>query len=374
MLIGAVPLIVSLSTDVVAPGMQPESIPFLVPRTTVLATLLSTLREAFTPYVVKLGRQLPYVWLERQQAPLPWQYPVGTLADVLVADGSVLPLQLTARVTYDKTAIPDAVPLFWDDASSSSSSNSAADPVDDGSSGGMSLRLQLERAREPTNRTIALFLKNYAKATVAATVGSAKEFLLMAPSHCEAFSSFGSSLTMEEASTRWTLFVDARRALRQRLDQTELPHEGWKVPYVFQLFVPSIDSASAPKDGKLFPTITHTLPREACATWQDAVRQLLQQLPSLWKHTQSLYQARLWKRNGSSSSGSNSAPVVVEVDHVVRNVAASSCGEQQQQPHPSASSLVKFVVQGLELPGDTPMEFVHEHFSSVDLRIHIVVS
>ena len=100
-----VPFLVSLSPADVAMTVQPPPLFVTLPRRSSLCALWSLLQPHFRQYVASVGASgadgVQY-WLEHASAgPVPWQYPVGAIADrcnTLLGPSEFTPIELVAHV------------------------------------------------------------------------------------------------------------------------------------------------------------------------------------------------------------------------------------------------------------------------------------
>lgn len=123
--LGGVPVVVRLcEKDILRPTERPAPAAFILPRTTMLVSVLPDLLHLFSPFTAALNQFTTQVWFSYQNCPIPWVYPAGAVKDYV-----------NELVRYKRSTRLTSLPSGSPTASASSSTPAAADAANNGGGG-----------------------------------------------------------------------------------------------------------------------------------------------------------------------------------------------------------------------------------------------
>lgn len=96
---GKLPVCFKLDPDEVVELQQPDSFYLMVPRLSYFPLVTDKVRKHFLRYVAN-DKQDQEMWLEYDNQPIKWHYPIGVLFDILISSEDELPWNIT--VHFDK--------------------------------------------------------------------------------------------------------------------------------------------------------------------------------------------------------------------------------------------------------------------------------
>lgn len=177
-----------------------EPLFLIIPRTSLMASVLQHVREAFLPYVAMVSPQQLAVWLKFDETPVPWQMAAGLAFDAISAitagnrsDSAGQPVRLEARVVLrsllDNNSLLGValVTAGTCDATAGSGAAGAEGAAGGGSSATMSPEdaiadpLLLDNLRAQTKKDIRVLGKQMIKGCLAGNFSDIRSFVKVSP-------------------------------------------------------------------------------------------------------------------------------------------------------------------------------------------------